>query len=62
MEYGLLTLLPIVVVVALALLTKRTLEPLIAGSFTAYIIINGLHFPSAWADAFFNVASNREYQ
>ena len=62
MEYGLLTLLPIVVVVALALLSKRTLEPLIAGSFTAYIIINGLHFPSAWADAFFNVASNREYQ
>ena len=61
MEYGLLTLLPIVVVVALALLTKRTLEPLIAGSFTAYII-NGLHFPPAWADAFFNVASNREYQ
>ena len=62
MEYGLWTLLPIVVVVVLALLTKRTLEPLIAGSVVAYIIISGWHFPSAWADAFFNVASNREYQ
>ena len=57
-----LTLLPIAVVVVLALLTKRTLEPLVAGSVTAYIIISGWHFPTAWADAFFNVASNREYQ
>ena len=62
MEYGMLTLLPIAVVVVLALLTKRTLEPLVAGSVTAYIIISGWHFPTAWADAFFNVASNREYQ
>ena len=62
MEYGLLTLLPIAVVVILALLTKRTLEPLIAGSVTAYIIISGWHFPTDWADAFFNVATNREYQ
>ena len=29
MEYGILTLLPVLVVVALALITKRTLEPLI---------------------------------
>ena len=62
MEYGMLTLLPIVVVVVLALLTKRTLEPLIAGSVTAYIIISGWHFPTSWSEAFFNVASNREYQ
>ena len=62
MEYGILTLLPIVVVVTLALITKRTLEPLIAGSVTAYIIINGWNFPTAWVDAFFEVASNREYQ
>ena len=62
MEYGLWTLLPIVVVVGLALATRRTLEPLIAGSLVAYIIVAGWHFPTAWADAFFNVASNREYQ
>ena len=62
MEYGILTMLPILVVVVLALMTKRTLEPLIAGSFVAYIIIAGWHFPTLWADAFFRVASNREYQ
>ena len=62
MEYGIWTLLPIVVVVALALTTRRTLEPLIAGSVVAYVIIAGWQFPTAWADAFFNVASNREYQ
>ena len=62
MEYGLWTLLPIAVVVILALVTKRTLEPLIAGSVVAYVIVAGRHFPSAWADAFFKVASNREYQ
>ena len=62
MEYGILTLLPILVVVVLALVTRRTLEPLIAGSLVAYIIISGWHFPTSWADAFFNVASNREYQ
>ena len=62
MEYGILTLLPIVVVVTLALLSKRTLEPLVAGSVVAYMIISGWHFPQAWVDAFFNVASNRDYQ
>ena len=62
MEYGILTLLPIVVVVALALISKRTLEPLLAGSVVAYIIISGWDFPARWVDAFFNVASNREYQ
>ena len=62
MEYGIWTLLPIVVVVALALWSKRTLEPLVAGSLVAYIIVAGWGFPTAWANAFFNVATNREYQ
>ena len=62
MEYGILTLLPIVVVVTPALLSKRTLEPLVAGSVVAYMIISGWHFPQAWGEAFFNVASNRDYQ
>ena len=62
MEYGIMTLLPIAVVVILALATRRTLEPLVIGSITAYIIVAGWHFPTMWADAFFRVASNREYQ
>lgn len=41
MDFGLWTLLPIIVVIVLALLTKRTLEPLIVGTVVAYIIICG---------------------
>ena len=62
MYYGLLTLLPIAVVIVLALITKRTLEPLIAGTITAYIIICRWEFPTGWMNAFFDVASNRDHQ
>ena len=62
MEYGVLSLLPILVVLVLALATKRTLEPLIVGTVTAYIIINGPGFATGWMDAFFTVASDRDHQ
>ena len=62
MDFGLLTLLPIAVVLVLALVTKRTLEPLIAGTLTAYLIICGPDFTTGWMDAFFDVASNRDHQ
>ena len=62
MDYGVLTLLPIVVVVVLALITKRTLEPLIAGSLIAFIITSGWAFPQAWMDAFFETAGDKDHQ
>lgn len=62
MDYGLWTLLPIAIVLLLALLTKRTLEPLIVGTLVAYVIIDGWAFPTGWMDAFFEVAANREHQ
>ena len=62
MEYGILSLLPILIVLVLALATKRTLEPLIVGSITAYIIINGPGFATGWMEAFFTVASDRDHQ
>ena len=62
MDYGLLTLLPIIVVLILALKTKRTLEPLIVGTVVAYIIIYGWGFPTGWMNAFFEVASDRDHQ
>ena len=62
MEYGILTLLPVLVAVVPALMTERTLEPLLAGSVTACMMIAGWGFPTAWAEAFFNVASNRDSQ
>ena len=62
MEYGILSLLPILIVLVLALATKRTLEPLIVGTITAYIIISGPGFAAGWMDAFFTVASDRDHQ
>ena len=49
MDFGILTLLPIVTVLILALLTKRTLEPLIAGTLVAYIIKIGRAYGSRCA-------------
>lgn len=44
-DYGIWTLLPIVVVVAVALKSRRALEPLILGTLLTYIIVDGLSFP-----------------
>ena len=62
MDYGIWTLLPIVVVVAVALKSKRALEPLILGTLLTYIIVDGLSFPIGWMDAFFRVATDQSHQ
>lgn len=62
MQYGILSLLPIMVVIAVALKTRRTLEPLILGTVLAYVIVDGNSFISGWTDAFFTVASDRDHQ
>ena len=46
MEYGILTLFPIMVVIGLSLITKRILESLIIGTFITYIIVDGFDFAS----------------
>ena len=38
MEYGIWTLIPVLFVIAFALKTKRTLEPLIFGTLLTYVI------------------------
>ena len=62
MDYGIWTLLPIVVVVAGALKSRRALEPLILGTLLTYIIVDGLSFPIGWMDAFFRVATDQSHQ
>lgn len=44
MDYGLSTLVPVIVVIILSLFTKRILEPLIIGTFIAYMIVDQLGF------------------
>ena len=69
MEYGIWTLIPVLFVIAFALKTKRTLEPLIFGTLLTYVITSAARIPSEgvyalshiatdWMDAFFRVATD----
>ena len=46
MEYGIWTLIPVLFVIAFALKTKRTLEPLIFGTLLTYVITSAARIPS----------------
>lgn len=61
-NYGILTLLPIIIVIAFALKTKRTMEALVVGTLATYIIIDGFGFASGWMDAFFRAATSYDHQ
>lgn len=49
--YGIISLLPVVVVIVSALLTKRTLECLIVGSLVGFVILEKQNFLSEWVTA-----------
>ena len=49
--YGLISLLPVAVVIVSALITKRTLECLIVGSLIGFIILEKQNFLSQWVQA-----------
>ena len=57
-HYGALSLVPAAIVIVTALLTRRTLEPLLLGSVIGYIILAGSGFFSAWLDAVYTVMMN----
>lgn len=57
-DYGLLTLLPAILVIGLAVKSKRTTEPLLVGCLVSYITINGIRFVPAMTDAFWEVATD----
>ena len=73
MDYGVWTLVPVLLVIVFALRTKRTLESLIFGTMLTYVITNAAllpvegvdalgHIPSDWMDAFFRVATDYSHQ
>ena len=57
-HYGLLSLVPVIVVVATALISKRTLEALGLGSIVGFIILNKTGFFPAWLDATIQVLTD----
>ena len=62
MEYGVLSILPALIVIIFALLTKKTLEALLLGTLSTYIIMYGFGFGSKWSEAFFTSAGNPDNQ
>lgn len=62
MEYGVLSILPALIVIIFALLTKKTLEALLLGTLSTYIIMYGFGFGSKWSEAFFAAAGNPDNQ
>src|SRR5699024_10183472 len=56
--YGILSLLPIVVVVVTAILTKRVIEPLIIGTIVGAILLHGFSFFPNWVDALLETMSD----
>ena len=51
MEYGFITLLPTLLVLALAIWSRRTLESVLAGALFAFFIMEGFGFLDAMAEA-----------
>lgn len=58
-DYGLLTLVPPLIVIVMALLTKRTIEPLIIGGVLAFVVANGIGFIPPYLEAlYFTISDN----
>lgn len=51
--YGILSLLPVIVVIVTAIITKRAVEPLILGTLVGYVIIAKQHFITAYLDSLY---------
>lgn len=49
--YGLISLLPVLIVIVTALITKRTLECLIVGSMVGFVILDGKGFLGEWVNS-----------
>lgn len=61
-SFGILTLLPAVLVLVVAITTKRTTESLLIGCLISYIIVGGIHFVPMMNAAFFEVVSDADNQ
>lgn len=54
-HYGVISLVPVISVIILAVVTKRTFEPLLFGSLIGFILLERSNFFSAWLDAVYKV-------
>ena len=54
-NYGILSLLPVAVVIVLVLVTRRTAASLIAGTIVGAVLLYGKDFPKPWLDVVYGV-------
>lgn len=54
-NYGILSLLPVAVVIVLVLMTRRTAASLIAGTIVGAVLLYGKDFPKPWLDVVYGV-------
>lgn len=62
MDYGIVPVVPAVIVILIALTTRRTFEALLAGTFSAYLIMEGTGFVTAWVNTLYEVLADRDVQ
>ena len=60
-NYGLLSLVPVSVVIIGAIVTKRALEPLIVGGLVGFAILTKFGFLKAYLDALYAVIGENAY-
>lgn len=60
-SYGIISLLPVVVVIVVALVTKRTVEPLILGAVVGFVILEKGKFFTATLDSFTTVLADNAW-
>lgn len=60
-DYGLLSLIPVLVVIVSAIITKRALEPLILGTFVGFIILAKENFVVAYLDSLYGELGESSY-
>ena len=62
MHYCLLSVVPVVIVIVLAVATRRAFESILAGTLAASLILYHTHFITGWTNAFLEVAGSRDNQ
>ena len=60
MEYGIVSLLPTALVLALAIKTRRTLESVLAGAIFAFLIMDGVGFVQTLAEVSLSVLRDED--
>ncbi len=60
-NYGVISLVPVAVVIITAIISKRALEPLILGSIVGFIILDGYKFVPAYLGATYTTIGENAY-